>query len=329
MPSVIRGKIPRLITLTLSHNAFEMDHRFIEKYDPVFVIFEDAPSLCTLEFISWPKPATLKLPWSQIHHLSAHNMSPNDCIQLLKVAPKLSSCEFTMRVPTLSDAWEPKATHCVAEHLQSFTLKSGKAPTTSFSLIELLHSITFPSLEILEIHGIQAVAFRHDINGALLAAIRRSSCPLDRLKLHRIPLRKGGLAEVFVLLRSLRCLDIDAFNVAAPGLPLDIDFLRGLAYPDNSNGVRSLPCLSHLSLSCSLEESEFDKLTDVLESRRAAFDYPHGQVSPLKSVDLYIKGGGKFPDNFNSRLRVLASGGMKIQINGENLKKINSEMQRS
>ena len=235
-------------------------------------------------------------------------------------------------MPTVSEMWEHIATHCVADYLQSFTLKSGDDFLSFFQLNELLHAVTFPSLEILEIHGNQAVpttTIRPDLNGALLAFIRRSSCPLDRLKLHQVPLSKNGLAEVFVLLRSLRRLEIDAFKVAMPGSPLGIDFLRGLAYPDNSNGIRSLPRLSRLSLSCSLEESEFNKLADVLESRRAAFDYPYGQVSPLESVNLHIKAEGEFPDDFNSRLRILASGGMKIQINGENLKEINLEMQNS
>ena len=333
IPTVVRENIPRLSTLTLTHNEFEFDLDDFSAEDDLvaFVIFEDAPSLHTIEFISWPKPATLKLPWSQIHHLSAHNMIPNDCIRLLKVAPALSSCEFTMRMPTVSETWGPMATHCVADHLQSFILKSGDHFLSLFQLIELLRSVTFPSLEILEIHGNQVASttrVRFHLDGALLASIRRSNCPLDRLKLHHVPLRKGGLAEVFVLLRSLRCLEIDAFKVAAPGSPLDTDFLRGLVYPDNSNGVRSLPRLRRLSLSCSLEESGFNMLADVLESRRAAFDYPHGQVSPLESVNLHIKGVREFPDDFNSRLRILASGGMKIRINGENPEEINTEMQR-
>lgn len=223
------------------------------------------------------------------------------------------------------------ATHCVADHLQSLTLISA-TPFLSISMLtDILHSVTFPSLKILEIHGCQIGSNTtiRDFDGALLAFILRSTCPLDCLKLHEVPLSKDGLVEVFVLLRSLHCLEIDGFNATSPGSRLGIDFLRGLAYPDNNNGVRSLPRLNRFSLSCSLEESEFGKLADVLESRRAPFDDPHGQVVPLESVNLHMKSRGELPDNFNSRLRILASSGMKIQINGENLKEINSETQRS
>lgn len=203
------------------------------------------------------------------------------------------------------------ATHCVADHLQSLTLISA-TPFLSISMLtDILHSVTFPSLKILEIHGCQIGSNTtiRDFDGALLAFILRSTCPLDCLKLHEVPLSKDGLVEVFVLLRSLHCLEIDGFNATSPGSRLGIDFLRGLAYPDNNNGVRSLPRLNRFSLSCSLEESEF--------------------VVPLESVNLHMKSRGELPDNFNSRLRILASSGMKIQINGENLKEINSETQRS
>lgn len=110
MPSVVRGNIPRLTTLTLTHNEFEfiMDRFSVLNDDlAVFAVFEDAPSLHTVEFISWPKPATLKLPWSQIHHLSAHNMTPDDCIQLLNIAPTITSCEFTMRMLSMMEMGSP------------------------------------------------------------------------------------------------------------------------------------------------------------------------------------------------------------------------------
>jgi len=326
MPSVVQGKIPWLTTLALSHNESEEDFFAGSEYDPAFATFEDAPSLHTLEFISWPKPATLKLPWSQIGHLSAHKISPHDCLQLLKAASNLASCEFTVRLAHLRNPeFRPGPIgEYVAEHLQSFTLKSEKNFFSLYSLARLLDSTTFPSLDVLEVHGVQAVnpnefEFIPDIDRALLTAIRRSNCSVDRLKLVNVPFSEGGLVKIIVLLRSLRCLEIDALNTPSP---LGLDFLSELVCSDGRIGVNNVPRLGHLRLVCGLgteTESEFNKLADVLESRRAAFTYPHGQILPLESVSLHVTEWGEYPNDFIARLRILSFGGMKIQINGEDL----------
>ena len=329
MPLVVRGNIPWLTTLSLSHNESEDDHFTGSEYDPTFVTFEDAPSLHTLEFISWPKPVTLKLPWSQISHLSAHKLAPRDCLQLLQAASNLTSCEFTVRLARPRESEFAIGEH-VAEHLQSFTLRSEKNFFSLHSLAQLLDSTTFPSLDVLEVHGTPPVNpnefhFTPNIGRALPAAIRRSNCSIDRLKLVHLPLSDRDLVEIIVLLGSLRYLEIDALNTPSP---LGIDFLSELVFSDGRKGASNLPRLGHLRLACGLvkeTESEFNKLADVLESRRAAFTYAHGQVLPLESVSLHVTEWGEYPSDFIARLRILSSGGMKIRLNGEDLIGMNFE----
>ncbi|KIK02698.1 hypothetical protein K443DRAFT_677419 [Laccaria amethystina LaAM-08-1] len=333
MPSVVRGNIPWLTTLALSHNESEEDYFTGSEYDPEFFTFEDAPSLQTLEFISWPKPATLKLPWSQIGHLSAHKTSPHDCLQLLKAASNLTSCEFTVRLADRGLEFRPGPIgEYVAEHLQSFTLKSENNLFSLRSLGQLLDSTTLPSLDTLEVHGTQALRnpnefeFIPNMDRALLDAIRRSNCFLDRLKLFHVPFSEGGLIATIALLPSLRCLEIDALNTPSP---LGLHFLSELVYYDGRKGFINVPRLSHLRLAGGLEEeteSEFNKLAEALESRRAAFTYQHGQVLPLESVSLHVTEWGEYPNDFIARLRILSSGGMKIRINGEDLIGTNFEM---
>lgn len=327
MPSVVQGNIPWLTTLALSHNESEEDHFAGSEYDPAFVTFEDAPSLRTLEFISWPMPATLRLPWSQIGHLSAQKLSPYDCLQLMKAAPNLTSCEFTVRRADSRDPMHPPGVF-VAEHLQSFTLKS-EENFSLHSLARLLDSTTFPTLDVLEIHGPQPLKpsefeFIPDIDRALFSVIQRSNCSIDRLKLVHVPFSESGLVAIIVSLGSLRYLEIDALNTS----PLGLDFLGALVSDGRLKGSNNLPRLGHLRLACDLEketESEFEKLADVLESRRAAFTYSYGEVLPLESVSLHVTEWGEYPSDLIARLRILSSGGMKIQINGEDLIGMNFE----
>jgi hypothetical protein len=175
--AAIKGSIPSLQILVI-------DFQYTSCTQPINV-FEDAPRLRCLEIGIAISPYWLTVPWAQLTRCRLASGTTTDCIELLSQSPNLVDCELS---PRWVDDWPDDILSHVdilIPQLQSLNINSGNFvdPANLFNRLSLpsLHKFRYAS------HGQWINEWADQINawdnGAFVALLSRSSCPLQTLSL--------------------------------------------------------------------------------------------------------------------------------------------------
>jgi hypothetical protein len=127
--------------------------------------FPPSPRLNSIEIRNIPL-SKVEIQWHTVTHVSAQRLDIRDCLELLRVVPKLDDCEFHNVIDNIPFPESP-----ILSPLEFLSLSCDRGYT------RLLNNMVLPSLGSLALLDIYHVK-------PLMAFFKRSACPLHTLSLH-------------------------------------------------------------------------------------------------------------------------------------------------
>ncbi|KAJ7068677.1 hypothetical protein C8F01DRAFT_1364971 [Mycena amicta] len=193
-------------------------------------------------FLGGGVPASfLLLPYHQITHLEADDLSAELCVESLRLLPNLTSCILRwdlLKPDDDDDDDEPE--HLVHANLLSLsitTISTREEPDEPDTLL-LLQSLTLPSLNTLKISFSYGFTGTASVLGSFLA---RSSPPLQQLSVVPFGYMDDQTSVHLALSPNLRVLPLTTLHIANPSKDFLSSFFSLLAH----NG-RLLPQLQRV-----------------------------------------------------------------------------------
>ncbi|KAJ7098711.1 hypothetical protein B0H15DRAFT_901270 [Mycena belliarum] len=158
------GSFPLLRTLVFGPgNIGEFDNGLSDCW---LGFFSDAPRLCELALLGEVVIASTPLPWHQLTKFIGYDLSIDDCLELLRLAPDLEECTFRIQSPiTLTP---PPVIHTNMKSLILLPDSEGECWFDS-----LMAALTLPALETLTLTISDMCA-----SSVFEAFLSRSSAPL-------------------------------------------------------------------------------------------------------------------------------------------------------
>ncbi|KAJ7587450.1 hypothetical protein C8J56DRAFT_1081691 [Mycena floridula] len=268
--------------------------------------FQTAPQLNSVTFMSTELLLKLKLPLSQISHVSSFTCSPGEALSLLRQAPNLLSCSFGV---TPRDIPTSGIEHSQLKRLRLFSFDNRGKPH-----VRLLDLLRLPALENLEM-----TLGKKEIAG-ITSLVRRSRCPLQVLTIrlgHRTndTVGRDSMFQLSQCATRLTTLDI-SMNHSAENLQM-ISYLTAKTNP------ALFPNLVNLSLRVNymvvsgdrtgiINSTDSSAILDMIRSR--GYDRGAGvAVTRLRHLDFNAKfDTAQARDAFGLALQPLKDQGLKV-----------------
>ncbi|KAJ6606299.1 hypothetical protein DFH09DRAFT_966484 [Mycena vulgaris] len=203
----LEGPLPMLERLAIG------SHVSVQPIQPI-TGFSDAPLLrevhLALDDFGSVTPRAIVLPWVQLTRFTGDLLSIQECLYVLEKASSLVECNFYACI-----GGQPSVTALQPLPLITRLRLDGNQQR---NLMDVLHYLTLPTLEFLELRNSPPLA-EHPTNaefalGVLRSFLSRSSCPLRELHLVTGNALNALLFHCFGLMPSLEILDIIYSNVA-------------------------------------------------------------------------------------------------------------------
>ncbi|KAJ3512494.1 hypothetical protein NLJ89_g3490 [Agrocybe chaxingu] len=167
------------------------------KFSQVFVMKNALPSptrisLCGLYLSS------IAIDWTNVTHTETVGLHLDECVHLLRAAPRLVHCDFQIVQP-LMPIHELPHDVITCRSLQWLDYEDRHNAARFFNLISL------PSLRCLSISPEQQTL---EVLESVTACLKRSSCPLTSLKIAYVDLRDAPLIPLLEATPTLEILDL-------------------------------------------------------------------------------------------------------------------------
>ncbi|KAJ7436211.1 hypothetical protein FB451DRAFT_1571133 [Mycena latifolia] len=256
-----------------------------------------APKLCQVHFLRcYLPPALLPLPWRQLTTFSAEGYGIPECLQVLRDAPNLLCCTFTLSEDQFIETatlLPPSSAAC----LRSLTLNYRSGATDPMTVLGFL---TLPSLHHLSVNYQEeentSAGPGMDIAPFLSLAARSSFHHLQKLSLRLWPASEETIIQCLHAVPAVVKLKLEM----PPGIgPTDALFQRLTGAAD------FLPRLEHLYVRelgyAFIETGERTPAVflDMLEARWA----PLGGMAQLQSLHFEHWWGSEADDAFDTEVR--------------------------
>lgn len=155
----------------------------------------------------------LDLPLGQITHFSfIKTVELGECLDALRLTPRLNSCTFTC----MSSSLRPVLRPAVTSHNLKYLDVEFQPIHTSLAFPALLDNLTCPSLQTLRLRIISPGAYY--VYASLVSFLIRSACPLARLSLSGGRLSAPELAQCLATIPSLIDLTLKKMELSGDTL---------------------------------------------------------------------------------------------------------------
>ncbi|KAJ7693817.1 hypothetical protein B0H17DRAFT_479932 [Mycena rosella] len=193
-----------------------------------FAFFSDALQLRELALLGEAVTASIPLPWHQLTKFTGCEFLLNECVEVLRLAPDLEECTFSIQSPTGS----PPPQSVIHPHLKTLSILPD---SDGDCWSDILAFLTLPNVEALQFAGMSDLD-----TSSLEAFLSRSSASLRTFSVS--PDRWADFSHWEQCFRLMP--DLERLHLTCQDVDFQMDFMRTFGTSEE----QLLPRLQHLNL---------------------------------------------------------------------------------